>query len=120
MRISDWSSDVCSSDLFGSEISTNAANYYTMGIKGRFDETRIGDDHKLTDAMYKVIEADGDSFREKEEAALIALNERLRDDYVADCARGVMRWNQIIKRSEERRVGKECVSTCRSRWSPYH
>src|SRR3546814_16955246 len=48
--------------------------------------------------MYKVIEADGDSFREKEEAALIALNERLRDDYVADCARGVMRWNQIIKR----------------------
>src|SRR3546814_11116501 len=48
--------------------------------------------------MYKVIEADGDTFREKEEAALIALNERLRDDYVADCARGVMRWNQIIKR----------------------
>ncbi|WP_341703747.1 benzoyl-CoA 2,3-epoxidase subunit BoxB [Ferrovibrio sp.] len=85
-------------DLFGSEISTNAANYYTMGIKGRFDETRIGDDHKLTDATYKVLEADGDGFREKEEAALIALNERLRDDYVADCARGVMRWNQIIKR----------------------
>lgn len=85
-------------DLFGSEISTNAANYYTMGIKGRFDETRIGDDHKLTDAAYKVLEVDGDGFREKEEAALTALNERLRDDYVADCARGVMRWNQIIKR----------------------
>ncbi|MEK9968104.1 MAG: benzoyl-CoA 2,3-epoxidase subunit BoxB [Ferrovibrio sp.] len=85
-------------DLFGSEISTNAANYYTMGIKGRFDETRIGDDHKLTDAAYKVLEVHGDGFREKEEAALTALNERLRDDYVADCARGVMRWNQIIKR----------------------
>jgi benzoyl-CoA 2,3-epoxidase subunit B len=85
-------------DLFGSEISTNAANYYTMGIKGRFDETRIGDDHKLTDAMYKVLEPHNDGFREKEEAALTALNERLRDDYVADCARGVMRWNQIIKR----------------------
>ncbi len=85
-------------DLFGSEISTNAANYYTMGIKGRFDETRINDDHKLTDAAYKVLEADGDRFREKDEAALTALNERLRDDYVADCARGVMRWNQIIKR----------------------
>src|SRR3546814_4310387 len=104
MRISDWSSDVCSSDLFGSEISTNAANYYTMGIKGRFDETRIGDDHKLTDAMYKVIEADGDTFREKEEAALIALNERLRDDYVADCARGVMRWTPILKRHGIRRA----------------
>lgn len=85
-------------DLFGSEISTNAANYYTMGIKGRFDETRIEDDHKLTDASYKVLEAHGDGFREKEEAALVALNERLRDDYVADCARGVMRWNQVIKR----------------------
>ena len=85
-------------DLFGSELSTNAANYYTMGIKGRFDETRIGDDHKLTDAMYKILEPHGDGFREKEEAALTALNERLRDDYVADCARGVMRWNQIIKR----------------------
>jgi benzoyl-CoA 2,3-dioxygenase component B len=85
-------------DLFGSEISTNAANYYTMGIKGRFDETRIGDDHKLTDAAYKVLEVHGDGFREKEESALTALNERLRDDYVADCARGVMRWNQIIKR----------------------
>lgn len=85
-------------DLFGSEISTNAANYYTMGIKGRFDETRIDDDHKLTDASYKVLEAHGDGFREKEEAALVALNERLRDDYVADCARGVMRWNQVIKR----------------------
>ncbi|QDO99166.1 benzoyl-CoA 2,3-epoxidase subunit BoxB [Ferrovibrio terrae] len=85
-------------DLFGSEISTNAANYYTMGIKGRFDETRIGDDHKLTDASYKVLEVHGDGFREVEASALTALNERLRDDYVADCARGVMRWNQIIKR----------------------
>ncbi|WP_428246621.1 benzoyl-CoA 2,3-epoxidase subunit BoxB [Ferrovibrio sp.] len=86
-------------DLFGSEISTNAANYYTMGIKGRFDETRISDDHKLTDAAYKVLEVHGDGFREKEESALTALNERLRDDYVADCARGVMRWNQTIKRA---------------------
>ncbi len=86
-------------DLFGSEISTNAANYYTMGIKGRFDETRITDDHKLTDAAYKVLEVHGDGFREKEESALTALNERLRDDYVADCARGVMRWNQTIKRA---------------------
>ncbi|MBX3456360.1 benzoyl-CoA 2,3-epoxidase subunit BoxB [Ferrovibrio sp.] len=86
-------------DLFGSEISTNAANYYTMGIKGRYEEARIGDDHKLTDASYKVLELHGDGFREKEEAALISLNERLRDDYVADCARGVMRWNQVIKRA---------------------
>ncbi|HEX6957406.1 MAG TPA: benzoyl-CoA 2,3-epoxidase subunit BoxB [Ferrovibrio sp.] len=85
-------------DLFGSEISTNAANYYTMGLKGRFDETRIDDDHKLADAAYKVLRLRGDAIGESEEPALPALNERLRDDYVNDCARGVMRWNQIIKR----------------------
>ena len=85
-------------DLFGSEISTNAANYYTMGLKGRFDENRIDDDHKLTDAAYKVLQVRNGGIVESEEAALPALNERLRDDYVADCARGVMRWNQVIKR----------------------
>jgi len=85
-------------DLFGSEISTNAANYYTMGLKGRFEETRIDDDHKLTDAAYKVLQLRGDTIVDSEEPALPALNERLRDDYVTDCARGVMRWNQIFKR----------------------
>src|SRR3546814_11044229 len=89
MRISDWSSDVCSSDLPPGE--------------------------RVPDAM--------------------TLN--------ADCRRTIaMRWMTVLagpllavtaggaaaetiyvskeKRSEERRVGKECVSTCRSRWSPYH
>lgn len=85
-------------DLFGSEISTNAANYYTMGLKGRFEETRIEDDHRLADSTYKILEVAGDGFREREEASLTALNERLRDDYITDCARGVVRWNQIIRR----------------------
>ena len=40
-------------DLFGQEASTNAANYYTMGVKGRFLETRIDDDHVLTNPMVK-------------------------------------------------------------------
>ncbi len=39
-------------DLFGSEVSTNAANYYNSGVKGRFQETRIEDDHLLTNATY--------------------------------------------------------------------
>ena len=39
-------------DLFGSEVSTNAANYYNSGVKGRFQETRIDDDHQLTNAIY--------------------------------------------------------------------
>ena len=41
-------------DLFGQEASTNAANYYTMGVKGRFLETRIDDDHLLTDSSYEI------------------------------------------------------------------
>ena len=39
-------------DLFGSEVSTNAANFYTMGLKGRFEETKKTDDHRLKDATY--------------------------------------------------------------------
>ena len=84
-------------DLFGSEISTNAANFYTMSLKGRFEETKHGDDHRLTDATYPVTSLAGDRMVTREEPALPALNERLRDDYVADCQRGVDRWNKIIR-----------------------
>ena len=85
-------------DLFGSEISTNAANFYTAGLKGRFEETKKQDDHLLKEATYSVAELDGDRIAMREEPALVSLNERLRDDYVADCARGVARWNEVIKK----------------------
>jgi benzoyl-CoA 2,3-dioxygenase component B len=85
-------------DLFGSEISTNAANYYTMGLKGRFEEGKRDDDHVLTAATDAVTVLEGDRIVTKEMPALVALNERLRDDYIADCQRGVDRWNAIIKR----------------------
>jgi benzoyl-CoA 2,3-epoxidase subunit B len=85
-------------DLFGSEVSTNAANFYTMGLKGRFEETKKKDDHLLKEATYPVIELDGDRIVTRQEPALISLNERLRDDYVTDCERGLARWNEIIKR----------------------
>ncbi|MSP67580.1 MAG: benzoyl-CoA 2,3-epoxidase subunit BoxB [Alphaproteobacteria bacterium] len=83
-------------DLFGQELSTNAANYYTMGLKGRFQETRIDDDHRLRDATYPILRAAGGTLREHAAPALNALNERLRDAYIADCARGLARWNKII------------------------
>jgi benzoyl-CoA 2,3-epoxidase subunit B len=85
-------------DLFGSENSTNAANFYTMGLKGRFEEAKKSDDHLLKSATYPVAGLDGDRVTTREEPALPALNERLRDDYIADCARGTARWNQIIAR----------------------
>ena len=86
-------------DLFGSEISTNAANFYTSGVKGRFEEGKKDDDHRLKDATYPVAEPDGGRVVVREQPALVSLNERLRDDYVADCARGVARWNQVIQRA---------------------
>jgi benzoyl-CoA 2,3-epoxidase subunit B len=86
-------------DLFGAEVSTNAANYYDAGLKGRFQETKIEDDHALTAATYPVSKlVDGD-IRIVDEPALTAINMRLRDDYVADCARGVDRWNKIIEKA---------------------
>jgi benzoyl-CoA 2,3-dioxygenase component B len=83
-------------DLFGQELSTNAATYYTAGIKGRYEETKIDDDHLLKDASYPVFELAGDAIHEKREAALNAINERLRDEYIVDCQRGVDRWNKSI------------------------
>jgi len=85
-------------DLFGSEISTNAANFYTAGLKGRFEETKKADDHVLKEATYPITQLDGERIVVREEPALVTLNERLRDDYVADCQRGVDRWNQAIRR----------------------
>ena len=84
-------------DLFGSEISTNAANFYTASLKGRFEETKKDDDHRLADATYAVTALEGDGFATREEPALPSLNERLRDDYITDCARGVARWNQVLR-----------------------
>jgi benzoyl-CoA 2,3-dioxygenase component B len=86
-----------SMDLFGSEQSTNAGNYYSSGLKGRWQETRRKDDHVLLDdtRMMNVVE-DG-QIVEKEVPMLSALNLDLRDEYVADCANGVRRWNQELE-----------------------
>jgi len=86
-------------DLFGSEMSTNAANYYSSGLKGRFQETRIEDDHQLTVASYPVSKLVNGKIKLVDEPALTAINMRLRDDYVADCAKGVERWNKVIEKS---------------------
>jgi benzoyl-CoA 2,3-dioxygenase component B len=83
-------------DLFGQERSTNAANYYTGGIKGRFREDKIDDDHRLADAVYAVPALDGDTIVTVEVPALTVLNERLREDFIADSARGLARWNKVI------------------------
>src|SRR3546814_4047504 len=76
LRISDWSSDVCSSDLivFAKSVRFHSVNFDSLVIHGR---PRTIESQEVKREMF-------------------------------------------VRRSEERRVGKECVSTCRSRWSPYH
>jgi benzoyl-CoA 2,3-dioxygenase component B len=87
-------------DLFGSELSTNAANYYSAGLKGRFRETGHSDDHLLAEQTYHVLHAEGGHLCETSQPALLAINEILRDEYIRDSARGVARWNKIIRDAE--------------------
>src|SRR3546814_8206565 len=82
MRISDWSSDVCSSDLSAQRIIGQALDTY-----GRIDGV-VNNAGILRDRFFFKMDPD--------------------------------EWRAVIDRSEERRVGKECDSTCRSRCSPYH
>ncbi|MDQ1490342.1 MAG: benzoyl-CoA 2,3-epoxidase subunit [Actinomycetota bacterium] len=84
-------------DLFGAETSTNAANYYAAGLKGRFHEEDRNDDHQLK-SDYRTIATldDGGRVGEREVLSLTALNATLRDDYVEDCAKGVERWNRTL------------------------
>src|SRR3546814_14469200 len=95
MRISDWSSDVCSSDLsLGDELiseSEDAPDYTESYVR-------------YTRALLKLARGDDKGAREDGERS-VEIAKRARDAQL------------LVPRSEERRVGKECVSTCRSRWS---
>lgn len=86
-------------DLFGQEVSTNAANAFNAGIKGRYMEHRIEDDHRLAGATYPVWTLADGRLVKQEAPALTAINMRLRDDYTRDAAGGVGRWNKIIEKS---------------------
>src|SRR3546814_19690203 len=99
MRISDWSSDVCSSDLLEDDLHVLAPGPHRLGVERR---------QFLT-------EPDGAPAGRLDEPQDGAAEGRLAAAGLADDAEGL-----AGLRSEERRVGKECVSTCRSRWSPYH
>ena len=84
-------------DLFGSETSTNVANYYTAGLKGRWSEERRRDDHKLTDDSIMVEALVDGEIGEIQVAALVGLNTDLRREYISDCQNGVNRWNKILE-----------------------
>src|SRR3979411_2485962 len=85
-------------DLFGSDLSSNAATFYTTGLKGRFREDHIKDDHALQEATYPILEVNAGDLARQDAPALNALNERLRDDFVADSISGVEAWNIALRK----------------------
>ncbi|NNF06338.1 MAG: benzoyl-CoA 2,3-epoxidase subunit BoxB [Candidatus Eisenbacteria bacterium] len=83
-------------DLFGGEVSSNAADFFASGLKGRQKEDRL-DEHTALDQYYN-LNVFRDGKRTMEEVPLRnALNEVLRDSYVDDCQRGVDRWNKTLE-----------------------
>ncbi|MCL2657669.1 MAG: hypothetical protein FWD62_09655 [Betaproteobacteria bacterium] len=86
-------------DLFGSEISSNGAEAFSAGLKGRFNEAQLKDDHQLHDATYPVTGVVNGQFVEEQVPALRAINSRLLDDYITDCQGGIDRWNKTIEKA---------------------
>ena len=84
-------------DLFGQEISTNAATYFNSGLKGRFQESRLADDHILNESIWPVLQISDGHIIQKNLPALSAVNERLRDDYIKDSQRGMNRLNSVLE-----------------------
>src|SRR3546814_13643235 len=107
MRISDWSSDVCSSDL-----EKNTATSTTYGFD--FDREELTDDG--SEPIFS--ETGGVNWNATWTSYLTdALSMKLM---YGENERNNSQYSPSDLRSEERRVGQECVSTCRSRWALYH
>ena len=85
-----------STDLFGGEISSNAAQYFAAGVKGRNREDSY-DDHKCLDSYYEMELFKDGKIVEEDVPLRNAMNEVLRDDYLSDCQRGVDRWNKTLE-----------------------
>lgn len=84
-------------DLFGSEVSTNAANYFAAGLKGRAKEEQF-EDHLAKEGIFtmELPEEDG-RLVQREIPLRSAMNEVLRDGYVDDCQRAVDQWNRTLE-----------------------
>src|SRR3546814_18646219 len=106
MRISDWSSDVCSSDLLEREHAAEAGLLASRQLVLRMrHQARI--EHTLDRRLFT------EPFGQTMRVLAMRLHAHRKRFQTFQKYPG-------IERSEERRVGKECVHTCRFRWSPYH
>ncbi|MDO9354481.1 MAG: hypothetical protein Q7T55_12350, partial [Solirubrobacteraceae bacterium] len=86
-------------DLFGADQSSNAATFYSSGLKGRYEEGKRTDDHVLKGQTYKILEVQNGQLQEREVPLLNALNEVLRDDFIKDSVAGVNRWNKVLEKA---------------------
>jgi benzoyl-CoA 2,3-dioxygenase component B len=85
--------------LFGADVSSNSAIFYSSGLKGRYEETKQTDDHVLKGATYPVLEVVDGRLTEHQAPMLNALNEKLRDDFIKDSVAGVGRWNKVMAKN---------------------
>ncbi|HEY7953808.1 MAG TPA: benzoyl-CoA 2,3-epoxidase subunit BoxB, partial [Polyangia bacterium] len=87
-----------SEDLFGGEISSNAADFFAAGLKGRYKEAQY-QDHRVLDGNYRMAVVENNQLVDKDVPLRTAMNEVLRDNYVEDCQRAVDKWNRTIERA---------------------
>lgn len=87
-----------SEDLFGGEISSNAADFFAAGLKGRYKEDRY-DDHLALEGSYKMTVLEEGKLVDKDVPLRTAMNEVLRDNYVEDCQRAVDKWNRTLDKN---------------------
>ena len=83
-------------DLFGGEISSNAADFFAAGLKGRYREDRL-DEHRALGQEYRLNVVDGGKLTERDVPLRNAMNEVLRDSYVKDCERALRKWNRTLE-----------------------
>src|SRR3546814_11575700 len=120
MRISDWSSDVCSSDLIGRKRAGTGAGDDVDVVRVDQPGAGITVGRAGVDADAAQVDAAAGGLDETAIAAAgAAAGTQVAEDAGAVGAEQLDA-AAIAVRSAERRVGQECVSTCRSRWSPYH
>jgi len=85
-------------DLFGGEVSSNAADFFASGLKGRFREDTL-EEHKAMGQTYRLEIPESGKLVQQEVPLRNAMNEVLRDEYVKDCQRAVDRWNKTLARA---------------------
>lgn len=89
-----WSSS--SNDLYGAEISSNSANFFGSGLKGRAWETKQYEEHSGLEQFKEIQTWDGEKVVTEQVPLRNAMNEVLREEYIADNQKGVNYWNKII------------------------